>query len=114
MDLQKIKMMDELSDDAIVDAEDLSAYFGISLDHVRWLNSQKPSALPTRCKIFNRLIRYKMGDIRSFVRGSNVPSTDKPNNSVNSNKLGRPSKKEIVESRRLGMSVAEYRSSKND
>jgi hypothetical protein len=100
MNLETIILIDQLGDDAIIDGEDLATYFGISDTHVRWLNSQDKSALPTRCKLFKRLLRYRMGDVREFVRTRNDLQAPLITPIKSTRLLGRPTKKQQVEQSR--------------
>lgn len=56
-----------LSDDALVSVAEAAAVVGLKPNSLNWYRLNAPERGPRYCRVASRAIRYRMGDLRTYV-----------------------------------------------
>ena len=65
----EVNAIHQLADDAYVDTREAAAFLTLTYETLRWYRSRRPEASPKFCTIGGRSVRYRMGDLRAFLKG---------------------------------------------
>lgn len=66
---RELNELHQLNDDAYVDTNEAAAILTLTYESLRWYRSRRPQASPKFCTIGGRSVRYRMGDLRAFLKG---------------------------------------------
>ena len=56
-----------LSDDALVSVDEAAAVVGLKPSSLNWYRYNSPERGPRFCRVASRTVRYRMGDLRTYV-----------------------------------------------
>jgi hypothetical protein len=65
---REINELHQLDDDCFVDTNEAAAILTFSAKSLAWYRKRRPEASPKFYTVGGRLIRYRMGDLRRFLK----------------------------------------------
>lgn len=66
---REVNELHQLDDDAYVDTNEAAAILTLTYESLRWYRSRRPNASPKFYTVGGRSVRYRMGDLRAFLKG---------------------------------------------
>lgn len=64
---EQINELHKLGDDAMLNVAEAAAVLGLAENSLNWYRIYAPERGPRYCRVGARAIRYRMGDLRSYI-----------------------------------------------